>query len=540
MIDFQNLQSFISNENLFKSQKLTLKPGQIFYGGIVKLYPDDLALIQLGGVKLHAKLHAALDINMKYWFQVVPNENMIELKIIEHSQLNKTNNNQVNPILSPTQFDASQLLKQLGLATTSENEQLISMVVKDGLPITKDGLKQASEWLKDKTDIKRALIATKFVIQNDLPMNHNILNSMYAVYTKESLSSSLVNIFADILDVPQKTSTMMQLANLLQSVILVKHQDEAVKMIQDLLKFITKTESNAEQKTAQGLLHKLGFTSAELNELKSLINSNERIILEKNAIILKVVENNNTAIKQALLHHNEILTEDEINLLNKTIQPLNESSANWGNGKVVLRNFIQLFNSLGLNYERSLLFAENKQEIEANLQTLKPLLMKVLSDEVLTPHLKDKLDQLLQRITGQQLLFSSEQGPVQQLIMQIPIQLQHFMTDLTIQWSGRRGKNGDIDPDFCRIVFYIDLAHIKETLVDVHVQNRIVNIRVYNETPQLDILVKKLMFSLKENLNKLNYHLSSIKVVDQQQSVRKVNSIQTKNISSANGVDFRV
>ena len=64
----------------------------------------------------------------------------------------------------------------------------------------------------------------------------------------------------------------------------------------------------------------------------------------------------------------------------------------------------------------------------------------------------------------------------------------NYETDVTLQWSGRKRKDGSIDPDYCRILFYLDLEQLKETVIDMQVQNRVIKISVLNE--QSDVIQK--------------------------------------------------
>ena len=47
---------------------------------------------------------------------------------------------------------------------------------------------------------------------------------------------------------------------------------------------------------------------------------------------------------------------------------------------------------------------------------------------------------------------------------------------LHLEWNGRMKENGKIDSEFARIMFYLQLDTLEETVVDMQVQNRIVTI----------------------------------------------------------------
>ncbi|CAH0346965.1 hypothetical protein [Bacillus sp. CECT 9360] len=195
---------------------------------------------------------------------------------------------------------------------------------------------------------------------------------------------------------------------------------------------------------------------------------------------------------------------------------------------------------LGLNMEHSLANGrgmETKASTE-ELATLKPLLMKLLV-ETQHPPIKDAAEQVLNRITAQQLL-SQDNGPLQNIFMQLPLNLSGFQTDLTLQWSGRKKSSGAIDPDYCRVLFYLDLEQMRETVIDMQIQNRILKISVINEHfEKLEQLSRPLTESLKNNLGDMNYRLSSLVFEGEAKQIS-----QKQNISAGSkpysGVDIRI
>ena len=67
-----------------------------------------------------------------------------------------------------------------------------------------------------------------------------------------------------------------------------------------------------------------------------------------------------------------------------------------------------------------------------------------------------------------------------QLIMQVPLEFFGKRIDATLQWNGQMQKNGKIDADFARILFYLELDSIDKTIIDMQVQNRVVMVTVFN------------------------------------------------------------
>ncbi|RFB19079.1 hypothetical protein DZB84_02160 [Bacillus sp. HNG] len=84
---------------------------------------------------------------------------------------------------------------------------------------------------------------------------------------------------------------------------------------------------------------------------------------------------------------------------------------------------------------------------------------------------------------------------------------------IMIRMDGRK-KNGKIDPDFCHLLFSLELNYLKEVVIDVKVQNRILSISIFNDTEGIGLLVEELKPTLQTNLEKQGYLLSSIKIVN--------------------------
>lgn len=78
------------------------------------------------------------------------------------------------------------------------------------------------------------------------------------------------------------------------------------------------------------------------------------------------------------------------------------------------------------------------EDLIKDLETLKPLLLKLLNEQN-PASVKELAEQILNRITAQQ-VFSQETGPLQNLLLTLPLNLGSSQTDLTLQWSGRKKK----------------------------------------------------------------------------------------------------
>ena len=165
---------------------------------------------------------------------------------------------------------------------------------------------------------------------------------------------------------------------------------------------------------------------------------------------------------------------------------------------------------MGQGFEHYLANPENSSLLKENeLLTLKPLLIKWMSGNASSP-LREQAEMIVHKITGQQLL-SQASGPIQHCLVQIPFSLGQYQTDVTIQWSGRRKKDGEIDASYCRVLFYLQLESISDTIVDMAVQNKVVKVTVTNLLADtVKDAAKPFVEQLRSGLEVKGYRLSSV------------------------------
>ena len=199
-----------------------------------------------------------------------------------------------------------------------------------------------------------------------------------------------------------------------------------------------------------------------------------------------------------------------------------------------------ILKSLGLSYEA--LLNTKSQNLQDQIHSLKPQLLSLIQDSAVSATVKEAAEGILSRLNGMQ-LHSVENGHQHQIVMQIPLHFFGKNTDATVQWNGRMGKDGKISSDFVRILFYLNMEALKETMVDMQVQNRIVTINVFNEDPYLENYAEHLKEALKTGLLQKDYHLSGLffkqfeKVVPQKAEM--INKVKD-NHKSQSGVDIRI
>jgi len=215
------------------------------------------------------------------------------------------------------------------------------------------------------------------------------------------------------------------------------------------------------------------------------------------------------------------------------LQQAVQLSENTLDGKAFETAMKTMLRNMGFGYEHML---SGKAVEPQLLDQLKPQLLTVIQHPAASAQLKENAEQLIQRLNGVQIL-SAESGHQQQIVMQIPLQFLGRKMDATLNWTGRMKEDGKIDSDYVRVLFYLQLSSLKETVIDMAVQNRVVTINVYNEEEGLTRLAEPFKEALKEGLASVDYRLSgvSLKTLAEQSNVPK------KTVSTpSKGVDIRI
>ena len=206
-------------------------------------------------------------------------------------------------------------------------------------------------------------------------------------------------------------------------------------------------------------------------------------------------------------------------------------------GKAFEHAMKEVLKTLGFSYEARL--GANGEEIRQIASTLKPQLVELIQHQTVSANVKEQAELVLGRMNGLQLL-SNENGPQHQLLMQVPLEFLGKKMDATLEWKGRMLENGKIDPEFARIMFYLQLEALEETVIDMQVQNRIVTINLYNHDTHLQPQAEMLKESLKKGLQAVGYQLSGVfvKTFEEQKLSSKINI--KSSVKETQGVDIRI
>ncbi|MGO4948877.1 DNA ligase [Paenibacillus sp. DRB1-1] len=191
------------------------------------------------------------------------------------------------------------------------------------------------------------------------------------------------------------------------------------------------------------------------------------------------------------------------------------------------------------------LAAASGDTVSADADTVKGALLQLMSSDDLPPALKEAAQQVVQHLTGQQLLLNTDRtAPFAQVHMFIPFVGPDGRETATIQIQSRRGKRGELDASNCRLWFDLDMKGLGPTLVDVQVVDRIVSVKLHNDHEWAASLLTSGRESIHTALESLGYQLLSLRT-DPMPIRTEQNSLASSEVQSYvpqpyKGVDLKI
>lgn len=168
------------------NKPLVLNEGQMIHGRIRQLFPGQLAEVQISEQKMVAKLEVPMRAGDSYYFQVTSINPEVQLKIISGPT-----DSQANP-----GRQLQSLMQAMHLPKSPEMTTLLTFVLKNNIPMTRENLLQAVHLLQmtPSTNQHEALLSIRQMIEIKLPLTESLFRFLLGVATKEGLHS-VVNAF---------------------------------------------------------------------------------------------------------------------------------------------------------------------------------------------------------------------------------------------------------------------------------------------------------------------------------------------------------
>ena len=182
---------------------IEMKPGQVFQGTILRVHPNNIAIVQLGEAIFPAKLSAQLPIGQKIIMEVIEATNPITLKAIsEHMPSFQQKTDLLKGEFKHLEnIDIKSLLQNIGLKPTKENIMFAEQLTKYNLPINKDNLtliQRLTANATNSTNIKEIVESMKIAENKSLPLTENTVKSIQSFVFGKGIDNLMKDVQSNI------------------------------------------------------------------------------------------------------------------------------------------------------------------------------------------------------------------------------------------------------------------------------------------------------------------------------------------------------
>ncbi|MDD4588509.1 MAG: hypothetical protein PHC60_08990, partial [Heliobacteriaceae bacterium] len=183
------------------------------------------------------------------------------------------------------------------------------------------------------------------------------------------------------------------------------------------------------------------------------------------------------------------------------------------------REIYDLIRSFGLNHDSEAAQALTKTSAGPNPnpedlnQNLKAALLQLTGpdrDTGLKPEFRPLADQLLNSLTGQQLLSKADPATgLQTMFFHLPVLIEDRQANLKV-WVNSRNNKQKIDWENCNLYFLIDTQKLGETGIWIAATDRNLTVTVRNDHPNCRDIVAPLTAKYKSRLEAVGYQINDI------------------------------
>lgn len=156
--------------------------------------------------------------------------------------------------------------------------------------------------------------------------------------------------------------------------------------------------------------------------------------------------------------------------------------------------------------------SQQDDSVKPAADTLKSLLLQLTASDDTPAPLKEAAQQALGQITGQQLMLTGDKSSMfAHMTLFVPFMDGTGQQSAAIHIQSRKGKRGEVDASNCRLLFDLQMKVMGNTLLDVHVVNKIVSLNIHNDHPALAPLMEESKEEITAAMNKAGYQFISLK-----------------------------
>ncbi|HET7616696.1 MAG TPA: hypothetical protein VFK27_07000, partial [Bacillales bacterium] len=413
-----------------------------------------------------------------YWLQVMNAHGTPELKVLQSHPASLSGDS------------VSGLLEKLGLPASKSHSLLVKTFLNEQLPLTRSVIDKGAGWLENAENKRAALEVIKELATRQLPFTRFAFDALLES-RGEPLTRTVLHL-ASLLDRADNNNSLLQSTKRLLPEIFLKLSPSGTEMKENL----------------QSTIQRLGLSYEQ--SLATLVDRESMPRQTLRSLLLQIIQDSSS-------------TETK-RQASDLLQQL--SSAHDEKGFAKIQRFLARFTTAHQQQTPVQSGGQPQQPL-----ALKPLLLQILQQSP-SADLRQAAQQMLNHVTSGQLNASGSF----QTVIHLPFHNGDHASDAMIKWEGKKNKQGQWDADFCRVVFYLDLQFLNETAVDLHIQKRLISIKIYNESHDLTDAVKAFAPLLKEKLETIGYQLTAINQAEGKMPA----PAETVDPGGQKGVDFRV
>ncbi|MGG1661451.1 hypothetical protein [Brevibacillus sp. NRS-1366] len=617
----QLIQSVVQRSPISTPKPVELTPGQVFKGTVIKQYPDNMALVQIGGMQVQAKMEANLEPGQKAWLQVQPTADVVTLKVLETASTG-----------AGKEATLEGLMRSLGLPESKESRAIVSALLHANLPVNKETVQAFSAVAQrqgmDDATIEAFMLAAK----RNLPLTHDTISGLKAFLSAKPIGQVMqqfqqqASLFLEadtaapmpMGQAARQDQTNSSHLDLRQVVGQLKEKLAALPMTVagegTLAEADASLQAGSNKPAASPSAGQIATTTgtgslqqapAAMTQAKGTDSSakqmlaGEQISLLKTtadgAVVQKEVAQSNgsqpstgignqsvgTASGQIMNSRGMVVQEgasqsiivipnggqpqpqrgvsltrgeSEKSIVDVPVKANSSAPANvqtTASASAPSNPIAELFRQLGVGHERNIMGqtlsgGSLDAGVHKQMESVKSLLLQITQapPQTVPTALREAADQMLQQVTGQQLMML--QPPSQalsQIVLQIPIRSEQGEDTAFVQIESKKKDGGQVDAENCRLFFHLELQSMGTTMIDVSIVNRIVNLQIFNDTKWVESLVSGMKDSFSVQLQEVGYHLSAMRiqpVPDERSRMSGQAGAKRAALSDYKGVDLRV
>ncbi|AEI44360.1 hypothetical protein [Paenibacillus mucilaginosus] len=523
------IRNLMGEAQVSEPKTLELKVGQVVKGMVTQSVSDTEAVLTIGGVQVRAQLETPLKQGEVTMLQVQPESSggQVVLKPLQSSNVQ---------IADPS---LGEVLKTVGLEDTAANRQLVQGMHQAGVSLSKENVQAFAELMKSMpqgTQVKDVLPSAVIAFQKGLPLTPDTVNSIRQAVQGQpfhEVVEGLAKLVENELD--GGGSMSLQSRALLENVKNLLQQVRAAGLVLSGAAEGGAVQPGTGAQAAPGgagAAAGAGAQAAASAGAGAPAGAGAQAVLGAGAQAMpggagaaagagaQVVPGGAGAAAGAgaqAAAGGANAAAQAVPGAEAQAAPADAQQGAPEGGPMLQR----LMKALGVEHEQqavrllepSVPGAAEAAEAPKAADSLKNALMQLAQSSEAPAALKEAAQQAVQQITGQQLMLSQDRTAMfSHITLFVPLLHPNGDQTAAVHIQSRKGKNGKLDEENCRLVFDLQMKSLGDTMVDVQVVNRIVSLHVLNDDPVMQTLLDSFKDEIAKGMEAIGYQFISMKV----------------------------